>query len=81
MALTSTELTQTLREMVERRKSYRDHPWIQRYLKGELSRAQIRTWIEHGRGRARHLWADLCRLFRSAGAGADVGKPLGRRDG
>lgn len=46
MALTPAELTQTLRGMLERRKSYRDHPWIQRYLAGELSRAQIRTWIE-----------------------------------
>ncbi|MCS6925313.1 MAG: iron-containing redox enzyme family protein [Candidatus Binatia bacterium] len=46
MALTPAELTQTLRGMLERRKSYRDHPWIQRYLKGELSRAQLRLWIE-----------------------------------
>ena len=46
MALTPTELTQTLKGMLERRKAYRDHPWIQHYLKGELSRAQIRTWIE-----------------------------------
>ncbi len=46
MALTPAELTHTLRGMLEQRKSYRDHPWVQRYLKGELSRAQIRTWIE-----------------------------------
>jgi pyrroloquinoline-quinone synthase len=46
MALTPSELTRTLKDMVEHRKAYRDHPWIQRYVKGELSRAQIRTWIE-----------------------------------
>ena len=46
MALTPAELTQTLKRMLEQRKAYQDHPWIQRYLKGELSRAQIRTWIE-----------------------------------
>ncbi len=46
MTLTPVELTQTLRGMLEQRKAYRYHPWIQRYLKVELSRAQIRIWIE-----------------------------------
>jgi pyrroloquinoline-quinone synthase len=46
MALTPTELTRTLKGMLEQRKAYRDHPWIQRYVKGELSRAQVRTWVE-----------------------------------
>jgi pyrroloquinoline-quinone synthase len=40
------ELTRTLKGMLEQRKAYQDHPWIQRYVKGELSRAQIRTWVE-----------------------------------
>ncbi len=46
MNLTPRELTQTLKGMLEQRKAYQDHPWIQRYVKGELSRAQIRTWVE-----------------------------------
>src|SRR5262245_12142161 len=46
MALTPVELTQTLKGMLEQRKAYQDHPWIQRYVKGELSRTQIRTWVE-----------------------------------
>src|SRR5215831_13483858 len=46
MALSPTQLTQTLKGMVERRKAYQDHPWVQRYVRGELSRPQIRTWIE-----------------------------------
>jgi len=46
MALTPTELTRTLKGMLEQRKAYQDHPWIQRYVQGELSRAQIRTWVE-----------------------------------
>ena len=46
MALTPVELTRTLKGMLEQRKAYQDHPWIQRYVKGELSRAQIRTWVE-----------------------------------
>jgi len=46
MALSPAELTRTLKGMLEQRKAYQDHPWIQRYLNGELSRSQIRTWIE-----------------------------------
>jgi pyrroloquinoline quinone (PQQ) biosynthesis protein C len=46
MALTPSELTQTLKTMLEQRKAYRDHPWVHRYLTGELSRMQIRTWVE-----------------------------------
>jgi pyrroloquinoline-quinone synthase len=46
MALTPIELKGALKGMVEQRKAYQDHPWIQRYVKGELSRAQVRTWVE-----------------------------------
>lgn len=46
MTLTSTELTQTLKGMLEQRKAYRDHPWIQRFVQGELSRPQVRLWVE-----------------------------------
>lgn len=46
MVLAPVELVQTLKGMVERRKAYQNHPWIQRYVQGELSRPQIRLWVE-----------------------------------
>ena len=46
MPLSPSELRQTLKLMVEQRKSYQDHAWIQRYIQGELSQSQVRLWVE-----------------------------------
>lgn len=46
MALTSEQFTQELKDMVAQRRAFWDHPWIQRFRRAELSKDQVRHWIE-----------------------------------
>ncbi|MBM4258843.1 MAG: hypothetical protein FJ147_23440 [Deltaproteobacteria bacterium] len=46
MALTSEQFAQELRKMVTQRRAFWDHPWIQKFRRAELSKDQIRSWME-----------------------------------
>ncbi len=46
MALTSQQFAEELRTMVAKRRAFWDHPWIQKFRRGELTKEQVRHWIE-----------------------------------
>lgn len=46
MALTSEQFAQELKDMVAQRRAFWDHPWIQKFRRAELSKEQVRHWIE-----------------------------------
>jgi pyrroloquinoline-quinone synthase len=46
MALTSEQFSQELKDMVAQRRAFWDHPWIQKFRRAELSKEQVRHWIE-----------------------------------
>lgn len=46
MALTDQEFIAELKTMVEGRRAFWDHPWNQKFRRAELSKEQIRHWIE-----------------------------------
>ena len=46
MALTSEQFAKELQNMVTHRRAFWDHPWIQKFRRAELSKEQIRCWME-----------------------------------
>ena len=46
MALTSEQFAKELKSMVAQRRAFGDHPWIQKFRRAELSKEQVRYWIE-----------------------------------
>ncbi|MEW6298110.1 MAG: iron-containing redox enzyme family protein [Thermodesulfobacteriota bacterium] len=46
MALTSQQFAAELRSMVAKRRAFWEHPWIQKFRRAELSKEQVRHWIE-----------------------------------
>jgi pyrroloquinoline-quinone synthase len=46
MMLTSEQFAQELKNMVAKRRAFWDHPWIQKFRRAELSKEQVRHWIE-----------------------------------
>src|SRR5712691_7226118 len=46
MALTSQQLAKELETMVAKRRAFWEHPWIHKFRRAELSKEQVRHWIE-----------------------------------
>lgn len=46
MALTNEQFAKELRDTVAQRRAFWDHPWIQKFRRAELSKEQVRHWIE-----------------------------------
>lgn len=46
MALTGEQFSKELQGMVTQRRAFWDHPWIQKFRRAELSKEQIRGWME-----------------------------------
>jgi pyrroloquinoline-quinone synthase len=46
MRLTSEQFAQELKNLVAKRRAFWDHPWIQKFRRAELSKEQVRHWIE-----------------------------------
>lgn len=46
MALTSQQFAEELKNMVAQRRAFWDHPWTQKFRRAELSKEQVRHWIE-----------------------------------
>jgi pyrroloquinoline-quinone synthase len=46
MALTSEQFAAELKEMVAKRRAMYDHPFIAKFRRGELTREQVKQWVE-----------------------------------
>jgi len=46
MLLTAQQFAEELEVMVSKRRAFWDHPWIQQFRRAELTKEQIRHWIE-----------------------------------
>src|SRR5229473_7095770 len=46
MPLTTQQFAKELEGMVSKRRAFWDHPWIQQFRRVELTKEQIRRWIE-----------------------------------
>ena len=46
MPLSSEALIEQLKEDLEAKKAFHQHPWIEKFARGELSREQVKIWTE-----------------------------------
>ena len=46
MALSSAEFIERLKADLEAKKAMHHHPWVKKFERGELTRDQVRNWIE-----------------------------------
>jgi pyrroloquinoline-quinone synthase len=46
MPVTTQQFTKELEGMVSNRRAFWDHPWVQQFRRAELTKEQIRHWIE-----------------------------------
>jgi pyrroloquinoline-quinone synthase len=46
MPLTTQQFAKELESMVSKRRAFWDHPWIQQFRRAELSKDEVRHWIE-----------------------------------
>ncbi len=46
MALTSEQFSTELQKMVAARRVFWDHPFVEKFRRAQLSRDQVRHWIE-----------------------------------
>ena len=46
MALSSEEFIKQLKNDLESKKAFHDHPWVKKFERGELTKEQVRGWIE-----------------------------------
>jgi pyrroloquinoline quinone (PQQ) biosynthesis protein C len=45
-ALSGEQFATQLKADLEARKAFRNHPWIKKFERGELTKEQVRTWVE-----------------------------------
>ena len=46
MALSSEEFIKQLKNDLQRKKAFHDHPWVKSFERGELTKEQVRGWTE-----------------------------------